>query len=139
MKTTQLIDQILANPWLWLTILTVTCYSITRLIVTDDFWIFSKPREWIKANFPPEDTVFNGKKPPHRKPEQYKRLPNNRDYVVLEGHWLGELISCPWCSSFYVALGLWPAFLFFPTVVIIGAVPLALRALTGSIAYRNGG
>jgi hypothetical protein len=139
MSPTQLIDQILANVWLWFTILVFTCYSITRLVVTDDFFIFAKPREWLKYNFPPEDYIYNGEKPKHRKPNQYKRLPNNRDYIVLEGHFIGELISCPWCFSFWAACVLWGGFLLAPVAVIALSVPLAVRVLVGSVAQRNGG
>ena len=138
MSPNDLIDAVIANTWLWFVYLTFLSYSITRLIVTDDFYIFSKPREWIKNNFPPEDWVMN-KVPPHRKPDQFKKLPNNRDYVVLEGHWLGELISCPWCSGFWVSAGVWAAFLFVPEIVVALGMPLAIRALVGSIAFRNNG
>lgn len=134
----QTIDLILASPFATLLVLVFVCYSITRLIVTDDFWIFSKPREWIKENFPPEDYVYHGKRPPHRNENQYKRLPNNRDFVVTEGHWLGELISCPWCSGFWISLGVWIGFLAEPEWVIVGAIPLALRAAVGWIAVTVG-
>jgi hypothetical protein len=124
--------------WAAFVLLWMGAYSITRLVVTDDFYVFSKPREWIKKNFPPEGEVVSSV-PKHRKPTQFKRLPNNKDYVILEGHWLGELISCPWCSGFWISLALWTAFLFMPTVVLIGIAPLAMRAFVGFFAGIVGG
>lgn len=118
-----------------LLILSFGSYSITRLIVTDDFALFSVPRNWIKKHFPPEDWAMDTK-PPDR--VQYRRV-SNGVYVVTKGHWLGELISCPWCAGFWVSLALWIFFLIWPTLIIGLLVPFALRAFVGGYANRIGG
>ena len=44
-----------------------------------------------------------------------------------------ELIECPWCSGFWIALGWWGGFEMWPHGTVIVAVPLALSALVGAI------
>lgn len=118
-----------------LIILAIGSYSITRLIVTDDFPLFRIPRKWIKDRFPPDDYAMEVR-PPSR--VKWRRT-SNGVYVVEEGHWIGELISCPWCAGWWVSLAVWVSFLFLPTLTLGLLVPFALRALVGGYANRIGG
>lgn len=129
------INEVLSTlTWINLVILALGSYSITRLIVTDSFPLFEKPRKWILERFPAEGHASQIK--PKR---GTSRRTSNNIYIVEEGHWLGELISCPWCSGWWVSLAIWVAFMFIPEIVIIGLVPFALRAFVGGYANKIGG
>lgn len=119
-----------------LIILAIGSYSITRLVVTDDFALFRIPRNWIKDRFPPDDYAMESRPPDRIK--DWRRTSNGL-YVVQKGHWLGELISCPWCAGWWVSLAVWAAFLLAPTLTLGILIPFALRALVGGYANRIGG
>lgn len=118
-----------------LILLLLGCYSITRLVVTDTFPLFARPREWVKKRFPPAETVWE-EKPPRG---TWKKLPDNRHYVVLKGHWIGELIDCPWCAGFWVSLGVTGAYFVTPVLTLVALLPMAFRAFVGGYANKIGG
>jgi hypothetical protein len=64
-----------------LLILGLACWRLTRLVTADDFPLIAKPREWVIGE---DGTAHEG-----------------RWY-----HWFGELISCYWCASGWISLGL---------------------------------
>jgi hypothetical protein len=71
--------------WLLLLVLTFATFRVTRLIVEDDF----PPLLWLRvkiATARPTKTV----KPARGTP-------------FTDFWWLGQLITCPWCASAYVA------------------------------------
>lgn len=109
-------------------------YSITRLIVTDGFPLFAKPREWVKERFPPEGYTSKTK-PPRGKAN---RPGGGNTWYVYEGHWIGDLIDCPWCAGWWVGLGTLTAYWFQPAVTLLVLTPLALRAVIGVIANKLG-
>jgi len=82
-------------PWDWLVLLVftgLTSFRLTRLVVEDDFPLVKIPREWVIGK-----PVYN------YDTEQWE--PANKH----EGrwyYWFGELISCPWCASGWISLGL---------------------------------
>lgn len=115
--------------------LALACYSVTRLIVTDEFPLFAKPREWLKARYPPSHTTWK-KRPPKR---VESRALSSGIWAVDEGHWIGDMISCPWCAGWWVSLVGWALFLVSPTWITALAIPFALRAFVGAFALRNGG
>jgi hypothetical protein len=121
-----------------LIILAIGAYSITRLIVTDDFPLFRNIRNWIKDRFPPDDYVME-KRPPERIPSDHWRRASNGVYIVEKGHWIGELISCPWCAGWWVSLAVWVSFILTPSWTIAILVPFALRAMVGGYANKIGG
>jgi hypothetical protein len=69
----------------------------------------------------------------------WKKLPDNRHYVVLKGHWFGDLIDCPWCAGFWVSSGVWAAYLVHPYVALGFLMPLSFRAFVGAYANKLGG
>lgn len=118
-----------------LSLLLLGVYSITRLIVTDTFPLFAKPRDWIKKRFPPSEFLMETKPPRGT----WKKLPDNKHYLVIKGHWFGDLIDCPWCAGFWVSLSVWSAYFFLPLLTLALLVPLSFRAFVGGYANKVGG
>lgn len=118
-----------------LIVLAMACYSVTRLIVTDDFPLFEKPREWLKLRFPPSGTTWK-KRPPER---VQSRALSSGIWAVDQGHWIGDLISCPWCAGWWVSLAATILFFITPTWTIALCIPFALRAFVGGYANKIGG
>jgi hypothetical protein len=79
----------------WLVLLVVAglaTFRLTRLIVTDDFPLVAVPRRWVTGE------------PYWVEAEQKWHYPSENG--SWPRHWLGELVSCPWCASGWVSLGL---------------------------------
>lgn len=112
-----------------LLIVALAIFSITRLITTDSFPPVEKARLWLFQRFPPEGytTLIR----PNDKRCRFQL--QGRYYVVTEGHWLGELLSCPWCSGMWVSLGVSLAFWAWPIVTTAVLVPIALRVVPGIV------
>lgn len=70
--------------WLLLIMLALGCFRLTRLIVKDDF----PPILWLRWK------IIDAR-PDH--------VNKNQEQVHW---WLGELVSCHWCASGWVSLGL---------------------------------
>lgn len=115
-----------------LLIVALGVYSITRLITIDS--IADRPREWIFDRFPPANRTM--KKRPN--PDRCTFIVTGDHYYVTEGHWLGELLSCPWCSGFWVSLVVFGAFIAWPVATTFLLVPLALRVIPGMIESAIG-
>lgn len=106
--------------WFVLLVLTLTAYRATRLITRDTF----PPVLWMR------DTLAGGPRKPTRAEIYHNSYPRDIEHGVshiapgLKGvwyrgpddeiyvhrskaawspHWLGELITCPWCASAYVS------------------------------------
>jgi hypothetical protein len=45
------------------------------------------------------------------------------------------LIECPWCAGFWISLAWWGAFELWPNGSLVAAVPLALSAIVGLLAW----
>lgn len=73
------------SDWLLLLILVLATYRVTRLITTDDF----PPIYWLRWK------IITAR-------PSYVRTRDNQQMFW----WLGELVSCPWCASGWVSLGL---------------------------------
>jgi uncharacterized protein DUF1360 len=80
-------------------LLLVLCWfavgRITRLVVQDDFPPLLAPRRWIVGRYPDK---LNVPLPAGK----YAEHPRQRTHW-----WLGELVTCPWCASGWVALATW--------------------------------
>lgn len=86
--------------WTWLVLLiftSLTTFRLTRLIVEDDFPLVRVPREWVigKPRWKTIDPTIEGAG------QWVQDKHEGRWY-----YWFGELISCPWCASGWIALGL---------------------------------
>jgi hypothetical protein len=69
------------SVWLWLVLLSLATFRLTRLVTRDDF----PPILWARWRLQ------------HAKPSITK-VDGTQDYW-----WLGELVSCPWCASAYIS------------------------------------
>ena len=118
-----------------LLIIVFGAYSITRLIVTDKMPWVEKPRNWIYDRFPPLGHTTKHK----IKTKGVESMNTSGGWYVTQGHWIGELLSCPWCAGFYVSLAVSIAYLYLPIWTLGALFPMALRAGVGVIAYHNGG
>jgi hypothetical protein len=76
------------NPSLLFVILSLATFRITWLIAKDDFPPIFYARKWIQM----------------RRPRVVRRPAYAEGYADF--WWLGELVSCVWCASGYVAGGL---------------------------------
>jgi len=89
-------------------------FRLSRLVTSDT--ILDRPRNWLLRRWPGADTEFHDSevervegegaaytavrgRPVTPVPEWSPRL-----WVVVEPHWFGNLISCVWCVSVYVAV-----------------------------------
>lgn len=118
--------------WIHLFILTMGAYSLTRLVVTDS--IFDSVRAWIFHQFPHEGYASQTK--PKR---GVLRRTSNNVWVADKGTFIGDLLSCPWCSGFWVSLILFGGYVFIPEITLFVLIPFAIRALVGGYANRIGG
>lgn len=88
------------SDWLLFVILSLATFRITRLITKDDFPPIFYVRRWIQTR---RHAVM-------RKPARVKIRGTVNDYFgegpYADYWWLGELVSCVWCASAYVAGGL---------------------------------
>lgn len=107
------------ETWLLLIVMSLAVYRLTRLIVADTF----PPVLWLR------DRLVGGWRPLTLREQETKRLPVMEDgqsammaglgqVQLIDGElhrylrrarwspfWLAELLSCPWCASGWVALG----------------------------------
>lgn len=118
------LEIVLAALFGWpLLIIALAIYSITRLITEDsliDGW-----REWFFTQFPPEGYTTRVR------PKRGTFILQGQHYIVTNGTKLGELISCPWCSGFWVSALVFLAFWAWPVTTTFLLVPIALRVVPG--------
>lgn len=116
----------------------IATYRISRLVVLDTFPPAARLRKWFKYHWPDAgDTV-------HRHPKRgsvQQISPQGTDprdverWRVIEGTSLGYLISCMYCTPFWVGTALWLSWNWFPTATLFFCVPWVLSAL-GTLIYR---
>lgn len=128
MKITELLTY-LSNPALLVLIL-LGVFSITRLITTDSFPPIEKLRLWIFDRFPP-DGYRTRRRPTSKK---VRWVVQGDWYDVTVGHYIGELIHCPWCAGWWVSLAATIALVYLPLTTILVLTPFALRGAVGWIS-----
>lgn len=94
----------------WLVVNALAVVRIERLISRDSF----PPVAWLR------DTLLD-------------RL--NRDRT--REHWLSDLVHCPWCLGWWVAVGVVVAMSTLPHLWPWLAVPLAFSAVVGHVVRRE--
>jgi hypothetical protein len=77
--------------WLLFVLLSAATFRGTRLIVKDDF----PPIVWARNKIQNARPIVWTRQPTHSDPAGDSRY-----------WWLGELVSCHWCTSAYVSAGL---------------------------------
>lgn len=88
-----------------LVLLAVASYRLWRLLAEDD--IVDRPRRWLLG--------LGDWKVGQPAPESYREK-------------LADLLTCPWCLGFWIAVGWWGAWLLEPEWAVFAAVPWALSA-----------
>lgn len=116
-----------------LLILAMAIYSITRLITEDTFPPIERIRNWVLNKFPHDG--YTTKIRPNPKRAQFVNT-SSGFYHVNVGHWLGELITCPWCAGWWVSVAVCTAFWFWPVVTTAVLVPFAFRVVPGIIKSK---
>jgi hypothetical protein len=65
-------------------------------------------------------------------------LDRPRSWVAFHSHpKVDELLSCPWCTGFWVSLAWAGAFLLWPLGTLAAALPWALSSAVGLLAARE--
>lgn len=99
-------------------------FSITRLITTDT--IIEGWRNRFFTHWPHEGLST------YQRPKRGKFIhTSGGSYYVNTGTKLGDLIHCPWCTGFWVSLGLFAAFVAWPVGTTFVLTPLAFRVVAG--------
>ena len=118
-------------------------YRLTRLVVSDTFPPVRALRERVLARWPSEDTEFTGEWVTHTAgepttPTGTALYPvDSTTYAALYPHWIGELVTCAWCASVWVAALALPFFWAFPDVMVwVGLIPAA-SGITGLLASKE--
>lgn len=125
MKVTELLNLLSNGPLL--IIIALGIYSITRLITADS--ILDKPREWFFSRFPPAG--YRTDRRPTNKKIRY--VLNGKWYDITKGHFLGELVQCPWCTGFWVASFATLFLLWLPVTGVLLLLPHAFRVIGGLV------
>lgn len=126
--------------WFTLVVLSLTTYRATRLVTTDDF----PPILWLRDRL-----VGDWREPTDRETEQGTgrwETAKDADGRPLIRHprwrwapgWLSDLLSCPWCASGWLSMGvvgLTDAFVSVPVPVLAWGAVWALSALLASQAW----
>lgn len=119
------------DPWEFV-LLGLLVYRISRLIVADSFPPVARFRKWFKYHWPDAGDLV------HRHPKRGFVQPvspqgtDPRDierWRVIEGTSLGYLISCMYCTPFWVAALVSVAWIFAPTATLVVASVFALASV----------
>lgn len=110
------------TDWLTLLVLTLAAYRCTRLITKDTFPPVLRLRDLLAggARKPTRAETYHPNYPSGLEPGVSHLAPGmkgvwykadgqvwvHRSKADWSPHWLGELITCPWCASAYVSGGL---------------------------------
>lgn len=107
--------------WLLITCMILANYRAARLISKDDFPPLLWLRDRLAGGWRPLSSGELEKHPAARpsEDEPFARDPRMGTLTLIDGevsryvrrsrfspHWLGELVSCPWCISGWLAAGL---------------------------------
>ncbi|UAL48683.1 DUF1360 domain-containing protein [Sutcliffiella horikoshii] len=105
----------LLESWFWFVLLGLASFRLTRLIVLD------KIAGFIRKPFMEEIEEKNDKG-------------EIEEYIIIKGkglrRWIGELLSCYWCTGVWVTTGLYLLMTFYPFIgepvlIIFGAAGVA--------------
>lgn len=125
--------------WIALAVLALGTSRLTRLIVHDS--ITEKLRTWVWYRWPADDTVFgdsevtvNGSTGRLRSGVQVFRQQDG--WYALRPRFAGNLISCHWCASVWLAIIVWTVWWFYHDLVIFLA-PFALSEIAGLLNARD--
>ena len=104
-------------------VLALAVFRVSRLIVSDT--ILDTPRLWILARWPASDTVFVEARP------HTFWVENVEGWMTVKPHLIGELVSCVWCTGFWISVIAAVGWSQAPDVAWWLALPFALSAVAG--------
>lgn len=105
------------ETWLLLLVMSLATYRLTRLVVSDTFppvlWLRDRlAGGWRDLTTEEQRLLFGGVLPGDKAAELRKAWSVNTEGEQRYLHrwrwvpqWIADLISCPWCASGWVALG----------------------------------
>ena len=106
-------------------VLALGVFRLARLIVTDT--ILDTPRLWLLERFPSDETIF-------LEPSGNRIWsPTDDGWIAVKPHPVGQLISCVWCSGFWIAAIVTVLWWAYPEIVGWIMLPFALSATAGII------
>src|SRR5262245_19874808 len=59
-----------------------------------------------------------------------------RSRLMREDGWLEELVECPWCLGFWIAVCFWAGYQLWPHAMLVVSVPLALSVVVGALGSK---
>ena len=118
--------------WLTAVVCVLTVARLTRLVTTDTFPPVLHLRERILARWPADDTMFTDEwvTSTSGEPQTTSGAPvaysdTLRAWIAVEPSPIGELVTCDWCASVWIAALTVPLFWAFPPMLWVGLVPAA--------------
>lgn len=121
----------------------LTVYRLTRLVTTDTFPPVAKAREWALIRWPSDDTTYTSEYVTATSGEQgvtdggAEVFWDHGEWAALNPHWIGELVTCMWCASVWVAALALPFFYLWPDVMMWAGLIPAASAVAGIIDTRG--
>ncbi|MCP1188280.1 DUF1360 domain-containing protein [Priestia flexa] len=104
--------------WIYLFLFVFATFRLTRLIV------FDKITGFIRQPF-------------HEMVKEVDEQGNEMTYLTVKGKglrkWIGELLSCYWCTGMWCAIAIYAGYTFFPQVAIPAIIILAIAGCAGII------
>jgi hypothetical protein len=101
---------------IWLLVDVLAAYRLTRLITRDAWPPVKAARDWLLRRWPSADAEYSLAEiePADGEPLDLGEgrlssgvrvfLVDGGRWLAVEPHWLGELITCPWCMGQWVSL-----------------------------------
>lgn len=129
-----------------LVVLAFAVSRIARLVVSDA--ILDTPRNWFLSRFPADTTQFGdseviqggkgslGERVGRLRGSFVDVFKSGDAWYAAEPRWVGNLVSCAWCVSVWVAIAVWAGYFFYPDLVYWLA-PLALAEAAGLLNDRK--
>ncbi|WP_415761303.1 DUF1360 domain-containing protein [Priestia megaterium] len=104
--------------WIYLTLFVFATFRLTRLIVFDKITAFIR-------------------KPFHKIVEDQDEEGNRITYLEIKGkglrRWIGELLSCYWCTGIWCAVGIYFSYVAVPDIAIPIITILAIAGCAGIV------
>jgi hypothetical protein len=104
--------------WIYLTLFVFATFRLTRLIVFDKITTFIR-------------------KPFHKIVEDQDEEGNRITYLEIKGkglrRWIGELLSCYWCTGIWCAVGIYFSYVAVPHIAIPIITILAIAGCAGIV------
>lgn len=132
-----------------LTILALAVARLARLVASDS--ILDRPRNWVLRRWPASSTTFGDSEV--EIPESFLDRPDAMPtystaggaevfwdgdaWYPLDPHWLGNLVACYWCNSFWIGLTVWIGYGLYPDATVLTLAPFALSYVAGWLNDRT--